>query len=82
MGGIGNVLDQSEHDFIALVESESAGSDEEVSGVSLSHAGVGVETEELVQFSDVFGGEDWVLGDEGFAEDVLEFVGFNFSFGH
>ena len=78
-----DVHDQLEDDLVLLVKSKSLGSLEEISAVSSSLSGIGIEWEESMELSDVLWWEDGVFGGDVLSEDSLEFFGFDLSFaGH
>ena len=77
-----NLLEESEDEFVFGVEAQGAGSHEEVSDVSSSLPGVGVEREESMEFDDVIGGEDGVFGGDILGEHGLEFFLLDFSLRH
>lgn len=62
MSGILDLLEESENEFVFVVESEGACGHEEIANICSSLSGVSVKREECVEFGDVLGGEDWVLG--------------------
>ena len=55
VGSIVDVLNDSEDDVVFLIEPESGGSDKEVSDISSSLSGIGVEGEQSVKFGDMLG---------------------------
>lgn len=75
-----DVLKEAEDEFVFSIESEGAGSDEEITGVSSSLSGVCVEAEEGMEFFDVFGGEHGIFGGNVLAENLLEFFVLNLFF--
>ena len=78
-----DVHDQLEDDLVLLVESKSLGSLEEISAVSSSLPGIGIEWEESMELSDVLWWEDGVFGGDVLSKNGLEFFGFDLSFaGH
>jgi hypothetical protein len=79
VGGVVDFREESEDKLVFVIESESAGCDQQISDISSSLSGIGIEGEEGVKFLDVIGREDWVLGSDVFGEDGLEFFLLSFS---
>jgi hypothetical protein len=75
-------LKHSEDELVFLVEAEGGGGQEDISDVSPSLSGVGVEGEEGVELGNGFRGEDGVLGSDVLGEDGLEFLLLNFLLAH
>lgn len=82
VGGLVDFLDESEDKLVLGIKSESASSEEDISGISSSLARIGIEGEEGVQFGNAFGTEHWVLGADVLGKHCLELLLLDLTLGH
>lgn len=82
MSSLVDVVENSEDELVLGVKTKGGGSEEEVSDIGSSLAGISVEGEQSVELSDAIGGENGVLGADVLGEDGLELFLLNFFSAH
>ena len=82
VGGVVDLLDEPEDELVFGIESEGAGSEKDISCISSSLAGIGIEGEEGVQFGNAVGAEHWVLGTDVLGKHCLQLFLLDLTLGH